>query len=295
MKPILTTFLLTLLLTGIASARTYRVDEVPNVQIADSHRYTSNPDKILSDRAVNEIDRACDSLRKCGYAQIAIVAIEDIEGGDVFGFAHTLFSRWGVGNSEHNNGLGILLVEKQREIRFVTGYGLEGVLTDARCRRIQQNYMVRHLSKGDYDQGMTEGIRAISQLLAEGGSQWDRAEDEAEFYDFIFFTIVFCGFLLLVIIAAITNEYRSRRCPNCHKHSLKKQPLQLLSSNNLYSTYLQTFVCAECGHTKQMQVKEYKQRGGTIFVGGGGFGGGGFGGGSWGGGGFGGGGAGSRF
>lgn len=36
-----------------------------------------------------------------------------------------------------NNGLVILLVTDQRCIQFYTGYGLEGDLPDAICKRIQ--------------------------------------------------------------------------------------------------------------------------------------------------------------
>ena len=296
-KRILATLLLVLLLTDAALARSYKIDEVPNVQLTDSRRFTSNPDNILSDRAVAEIDRACDTLRQRGYAQIAVVAIEDIDSGDVFDFAHTLFSSWGVGGRESNNGLGIILVTNQREIRFVTGYNLEGILTDARCRRIQQNYMVDYLSKGNYDAGMVEGIRAIAELLAAGGERWDDAEDEEVLKAFLGFMAVAVTILILMIIAICVSEYYSRRCPKCHKHTLQKQPSQMLSLNRQFDLYLQTFICTECGHIKQTKTKEYKESGGgAIFVGGGSFGGGGgFGGGSWGGGGFGGGGAGSRF
>lgn len=301
MKRILTTILLLLFVAGISEARPHRIDEVVDVQQQNRHRFTTNPDKILSDAAVNAIDRACDSLRQQGYAQIAVVVLEDIAGGDVFGFAHQLFSRWGVGGKQSSNGLGILLVKNLREIRFVTGYGLEGVLTDARCRRIQQNYMVEHLSKGDYDRGMVEGIRAIANVLVDGGEKWDRAEESAHLREMFTFFIVAVIILLLIVISAFVSEYYSRRCPRCHKHTLKKGASQMLASNRQYDLYLQTHVCTNCGHTKQTQVKEYKQSGGsTIFVGGAGFGGGGsfgggFGGGGWGGGGFGGGGAGSRF
>lgn len=90
----------------LCSARTYTVEQVPNVQIVDASRYTSNPDGILSEQAVAAIDRACDSLHTLGRAQIAVVAIEDIDGDDVFQFAFDLFSAWGVGGQKSDNGLG---------------------------------------------------------------------------------------------------------------------------------------------------------------------------------------------
>ena len=132
-----------------AHAATYTVEQIPNVQVVDRTRYTANPDGILTDEAVRTIDFVCDTLRTGGYAEVAVVAVKEIASDDVFSFAIDLFSKWGVGRAEGDNGLGILLVEGVHEIRFVTGDGLEGVLPDAICKRIQLQYMLPHFRQGD--------------------------------------------------------------------------------------------------------------------------------------------------
>ena len=55
MKRLFLTFLLALAAVS-AGARTWRTDEVPNVQFADRTRYVSDPDGILSSAAVTRID-----------------------------------------------------------------------------------------------------------------------------------------------------------------------------------------------------------------------------------------------
>ena len=92
-----------------AQARSYRAEDIPNVQRADRTRYVSNPDGILSPGAVARIDSVCGALRDRAIAQVAVVAVDDIAGGDVFDFAVDLFTQWGVGRAENDNGLGILL------------------------------------------------------------------------------------------------------------------------------------------------------------------------------------------
>ena len=109
---ILTLALLTLCLS--ADARSYRVDEVPNVQLSDHTRFVANPDGILSAEAVRVIDAVCLSLKERGIAEVAVVALKDIEPADSFEFAVSLFEKWGVGDDELDNGLGILLVENLR-------------------------------------------------------------------------------------------------------------------------------------------------------------------------------------
>ena len=145
-------FLLSLLLVavlGTATARTYRVGEIPNVQLRDARRYVSNPDGILTAEATRRIDSICGSLRERGLAQVAVVAVDDIAGGDPFSFAIELFRSWGVGSARSSNGLGVLLVKDLREIRFVTGGGLEGILPDALCKRIQMQRMLPFFREGD--------------------------------------------------------------------------------------------------------------------------------------------------
>ena len=289
----LTLFAALLCSISLCFARTYTVEQVPNVQILDATRYTSNPDGILSQSAVEAIDRACDSLHSASRAQIAVVAIEDIEGDDVFQFAFDLFSAWGVGGKSSDNGLGILLVTEKREIRFVTGYGLEGVLTDAMCKRIQQRYMVSHLSAGDYSTGMVEGVAAVARIIS-GSEELSAQSDESD-EDFIIFILSFFGFVVLLIAIVSIAVWMSRKCPKCGKHTLVRTTSVKISSTRQYNIMLHTYRCSNCGHTKEQQEKIYKSSGGTYVGGGRGFGGGGSFGGGFGGGSFGGGGAGSRF
>ena len=295
MKRIFTIITIILASCIAAIAKPYNVSEVPNVQLADRHRYTSNPDGILSDEAVRAIDTACDSLRTKGIAQIAVVAINDIATDDVFTFAHELFSNWGVGGVKSNNGLGIILVLDKREIRFVTGYGLEGVLPDAICKRIQQRYMVAHLGQGDYDKGMVDGVAAVASLLSSGELPASAEEEISDAEIIAIFGFTFAIFVALILIAALI--YRAaHRCPKCGKYHLKQANSQIVQDTRSYRLIAQTFICPDCGHSLIRHSRVDKTP--VVIIGGGnrggGFGGGGFGGG-FGGGSFGGGGAGSRF
>ena len=288
-----------------ASAATYGADDIPNVQLQNKYRFTSNPDGILSQSAVARIDSICYDLRHRAIAQVAVVAVDAIEGGDTFGFAYELFSKWGVGRAENDNGLGILLVRDAREIRFVTGRGLEGVLPDAICKRIQMKYMLPHFREGDYSAGMVAGIQAIaarldgSELDSGGNDDWDADTTEAT----AIIAIVASMFILslLLIIAGI---FLLKRCPYCKSFALKQIGIDRINIGKGRAVDEITFVCKKCGK-KTVRRRRFDDNdifgggtGGTIIGGGfGGFGRGGSGhsGGGFGGGSFSGGGAGSRW
>lgn len=288
-----------------AQAQSYRAEDIPNVQRADRTRYVSNPDGILSPGAVARIDSVCGALRDRAIAQVAVVAVDDIAVGDVFDFAVDLFTQWGVGRAENDNGLGILLVRDRREIRFVTGGGLEGVLPDAVCKRIQLKYMLPAFREGDYSRGMVAGVEAAAQLLE--GSELDLGGTDTadgELPSWAVFLIV-VGFVVLPLGVVMLGYYARKRCPKCHKPTLRQQSNRILQVTPSYRLVEYTYVCSNCGAVVKRRAKNLRDDnfgggGGTIIGGFGGFGGfgggsrGGFGGG-FGGGSFGGGGAGSRW
>lgn len=56
--------------------------------------------------------------------------------------AHQLFNKWGVGKKGWDNGLLILVSNKDRRVEFETGYGLVGILPDIACKQIQFEKMI---------------------------------------------------------------------------------------------------------------------------------------------------------
>ena len=300
-------FLILLLLVFFytaADARPYSVEEIPNVQLSNRYKFTSNPDGILSQAAVARIDSICYDLRHRGIAQTAVVAVAEIDSDDVFEFAYELFSKWGVG-SKSNSGIGILLVEEAREIRFVTGYGVEGALPDAICKRIQTQYMLPYFRNGDYSSGMVAGVEAIrsvlngSELDAGGNDDYISSDDEPVMGIIAFFALMMIGGMIVLYLAIRASQ----RCPNCKEIALQKDSARVISRDFGATTYEDTYICAKCGTVVKRKRQDYDSShnnrggGGPIIMGGGGFGrgGGGLFGGGWGGGSFGGGGAGSRW
>jgi uncharacterized membrane protein YgcG len=145
----------------------YTVETVPNVQLRDARRFTSNPDGIISAETQNEIDRMCSDLKARGLAEVAVLVLDEVDDRELDMFAHKILNAWGVGQSDKDNGLIISVVRRQRDIQFEVGYGLEGTLPDAICKRIQLAYMVEPLGAGDFDTGILEGVRAVYNILTD--------------------------------------------------------------------------------------------------------------------------------
>ena len=155
---------LLLLVCPLIRATEYTVDKVPNVHLDDGRRFVSNPDGILSAETVNTLDQMLFSLQEANTSEVAVVALQSIGDDDIDDFATELFTRWGIGK-QNDNGLLVLLILDQRRITFRTGYGIEGILPDAICKRIQTQYVIPQFKQGDYDKGILDGMNVITRIL----------------------------------------------------------------------------------------------------------------------------------
>ncbi len=99
--------------------------------------------------------------------EIAVAVVADMGGLDENTYAVELFKEWGIGSSEENDGLLILVAVKERRLRVEVGYGLEHVITDGTAGQIRDRYMTPHLRNNDWDQGIMQGALAAASLIAE--------------------------------------------------------------------------------------------------------------------------------
>jgi len=177
----------------------YTVDEVPNPKTNDANAFVANPDGIISEETVYQLNTMLQNLEAKNKAEIAVVVLNSIGDNDIFDFGVKLFERWGIGKKGSDNGLLILFVLDQRKIRFETGYGLEGILPDAICKRIQMNEMVPYFKEGNYDEGMLRGVKKTVETVEN--EEFFEDDSESEFPSFVF--VVPVAVLLIVIIAML--------------------------------------------------------------------------------------------
>ncbi len=80
---------------------------------------------------------------------------------------------WGVGQKEKDNGVIFFAFIDDRKMRIEVGYGLEGVLTDARSRRITSQVIRPMFQQGRFAEGIEAGARAIMDVTREGDAALD--------------------------------------------------------------------------------------------------------------------------
>lgn len=94
-------------------------------------------------------------------AQIVVVILDTLEGQSLEEVSLEILRSWGIGDSQKNNGVLILIAMEERQSRIEVGYGLEGAIPDGRAGRILDQYLVPHFQKGEYSLGILDTYNAV--------------------------------------------------------------------------------------------------------------------------------------
>ncbi len=136
--------------------------------------YPAAPDGYIYDGAglINEADKLKLSklltiLQDKTTAQVAVATVVSIQPETIESYAANLFSQWGVGQRNKNNGVLFLIARDDKELRIEVGYGLEGALPDIICKSIISNIVVPEFKNSNFSGGISKGVSAIVSLIAK--------------------------------------------------------------------------------------------------------------------------------
>lgn len=243
--------------TAAAETKQYTIDDVPNVRLSDVRQYVTDPSAILSATARDSINAILGRLEKSTGIETAVVMLPSIGDEDIFDFGHELFRKWGIGKKKSDNGLLILFVKDQKKVRFTTGYGIEGTMTDAMSKRIQTTLMIPRFRNGNWDGGMVSGVRAVAKTL-DGSMQAeeDNGEDDLSAIMITLLAIVVTMLIFIYVMGSL------QRCPKCKKRSalrkVKEQHLVVKDQNGRIVRRIlrTTYICKYCGNTVTKDTDE---------------------------------------
>jgi uncharacterized protein len=105
-------------------------------------------------------------LEQKSGAQVVVVSVKSLDGGQIDDFAVRLFERWGIGQKGRDNGLLLVAAIEDRKVRIEVGYGFEGDLPDAATGRLIDQYIVPAFRRGDYSGGLRDGAKALASVAA---------------------------------------------------------------------------------------------------------------------------------
>lgn len=161
MKKIKYIFLTALILSILLSVSTYAID-LPE---PTEEFFVNDFADVIDDEVEEELQAIGASLYKQTTAQVVVVTVESLDGYDVDEYTLELGREWGVGSSETNNGVVLLMSVYDRQVSIQVGYGLEGCLPDGKTGRILDTYAIPYLRNDDFSSGLASAYKAIVNVV----------------------------------------------------------------------------------------------------------------------------------
>ena len=161
------TWLLTPLLVSVAfvfsalSGHAERVEDLPKPT-----NWVADFAHVLSPDVTEHLDSLCGQLSHSkANAQLQVVIVHNLDGDDKADFANRLEEKWKIGKKGSDRSILMLLSTEDHHYWIEVGYGLEGILPDAKVGDVGRR-MVPYLRQQNYDAAVTTGVLQIANVIA---------------------------------------------------------------------------------------------------------------------------------
>src|SRR3954470_17439771 len=147
------------------AAQKEKLSWVPNPR--ETNSWVADPAHRLGKSTVQSIDGVIDALKRDKSIEMAVVVVDSLDGLEPADAALLLHRRWGVGKRQRDNGIVFLWSPALRKTYVSVGYGLEGVLPDARAGRILDQWVLPSFRANNFDGGMLQGVQKLADAARE--------------------------------------------------------------------------------------------------------------------------------
>lgn len=227
-------------------ARDYAPGDIANPNIADRRVYVADPGGLVSPDVKARVNNELYALRRNTSAEVAVAVVPSIGDMPIEDFSEKLFTSWGLGKGDKDNGVLIVIAIDQRRARIQTGYGVEGVLPDISARKIIDRSIIPYMREGNLDGAVEASVADVANVISDPvaaeelkSSQKDvwaepessiTSEDLQNFIGFVA-VIFFLGALVLFIYDArhARGDDRYHKAMVWHSHRTLYWILALLS------------------------------------------------------------------
>jgi len=177
--------------------------------------YVNDFAHVLTPTTQQQLEAMCTQVDQKAKAQIAVVTIGTIDGDQsIEEFSTALEDKWKVGQKGTDRGVLMLFVMNPRGGRIEVGYGLEGILNDAKVGDIGRS-MGPAARANDYNTAIPLGVSEVAQVIAaDAGVTLTQTQTVHRYHEqqvgvpvqlSPWKVLVIGGILLLVLIALIST------------------------------------------------------------------------------------------
>ena len=142
----------------------------------------------LNTEQKDTLDRSLRNIEAKKGSQIAVLIVPGTAPETIEQYALRVAEQWKLGRKKVDDGAILVIAKNDRTLRIEVGYGLEGALNDAICKRIISETMTPRFKQGDFYGGISAGVDQIIRVVegeALPAARQDTIGDIKEFQQFV--------------------------------------------------------------------------------------------------------------
>ena len=161
--------------------------------------YVTDEAGLLTPQQIASLDRTLSEYEQRTSNQIVVLTVKSLEGQDIESYSIAVAGAWKAGQKHKDNGAILIVAPNERRVRIEVGYGLEGVLTDAKSAQIIRNILVPRFQSGDYYGGINGAVAAMEAVIGgEFTAERKTQEPVQQFFPILIMLLFFAGLIGLI-------------------------------------------------------------------------------------------------
>ncbi len=111
------------------------------------------------------LEQTLRSFESTKGSQVAVLIVPTSAPETIEQYSMRVAESWKPGRKNVDDGAILVVAKDDRTLRLEVGYGLEGALNDATCKRIISEIIVPRFRQGDFYGGITAGVDRILRVI----------------------------------------------------------------------------------------------------------------------------------
>ena len=117
---------------------------------------------VVSSATATALNKTLEDFERQSSEQILVAVFPKMQSdSSIEDYTVRVAREWKVGQKDKNNGAVLFVFVNDHKMFLQVGYGLEGVLPDALCKRIIDEQISPRFRNGDFNGGLTAGVQSI--------------------------------------------------------------------------------------------------------------------------------------
>jgi uncharacterized protein len=149
---------LRLILFLLVSLRGFAAEVIPPAPT----RYFNDYARVVSPATAERLNSMLEDFERESSSQIVVAVFPKMQSdSSIEDYTVRVARAWKAGQEQKNNGAVLFVFIQDRKMYVQVGYGLEGALPDAICKRIIEEQIAPRFKAGDFDGGLTAGVQSL--------------------------------------------------------------------------------------------------------------------------------------